>query len=70
MVMHVPAGTDGRKWQDNRGRGLVCSALSDLPFHCEHAALGSCQVRHSSGQSFLRNSPPSCTGLDLEEEDV
>lgn len=64
MVRHVPAGTDRSKWQHNRGRGLVS------PFHCEHAASGSCQVRHSSGQSFLRNSPPSCTGLDLEEEDV
>lgn len=70
MVMHVPAGTDRRKWQHNGGRGLICNALADSPFHCEHAALGSYQVRHSLGQSFLRNSPPSCTGLDLEEEDV
>lgn len=40
---------------------------SDSPFHCAHAAWDSYRERCSSGPSSQRNSPPSCTGLDLEE---
>lgn len=46
------------------------SCVLDSPCHCERAALGSCLEKRSLGRSFLHNSPPSCTGLDLEAEDV
>lgn len=41
---------------------------SDSPSHCVHAAWGSYLETRSSDLSFLHNSPPNCTGLDLEEK--
>lgn len=46
------------------------SCILDSPCHCERAALGSCLEKRSLGQSCLHNSPPSCTGLDLQAEDA
>lgn len=40
---------------------------ADSPFHCVHVAWDSYLEKRSSGRSFLHNSHPSCTGLDLEE---